>query len=390
MRRSGVRIFPGVRNPAPPQGWGFLVRARARAALADAPRQSPDPVTVDLPPYRPPAWLRSGHLQTVLPSLFRRVDGVAYHRERLELADGDFLDLDWTGPASDRVAVVAHGLEGSADRAYVRGMARELSRRGWRVCAWNLRGCSGEPNRLLRAYHSGATEDLDAVVAHVLREHAAVAVVGFSLGGNLTLRWLGEHGGAADRRVVAGVGVSVPVDLASSSETMDAWSRRVYMLRFLRSLREKLAEKAERFPEAPDPALAARMVSFREFDGHFTAPVHGFESADDYWARASALPVLAHIRVPTLLASALDDPFLAPTCYPYDVARANPHLTLATPAWGGHVGFIQRRAPFWSEEVAGRFLDAAYAAWPGVPSAVSAATPSGTAPSSRSAPPSTA
>ena len=385
MRRSGVRIFPGVRSPAPPQGWGFLVRTRLRAALADAPRQSLDPVDIDLPPYRPPAWLRSGHLQTVLPSLFRRVDGVDYRRERLELADGDFLDLDWAGPASDRVAVVAHGLEGSADRAYVRGMARELARRGWRVCAWNLRGCSGEPNRLLRAYHSGATEDLDAVVARVLREHASLAVVGFSLGGNLTLRWLGEQGGAVDGRVVAGVGISVPVDLAASSETMDAWSRRVYMLRFLRSLSAKLAEKAERFPQAPDPEAAARMVSFREFDGHFTAPVHGFESADDYWARASALPVLADIRVPTLLASALDDPFLAPTCYPYDLARASPHLTLATPAWGGHVGFIERRAPFWSETAAGLFLDAAYSARSG-----SSATPSGTAPASRSAPSSTA
>ena len=336
-------------------------------------------MTTDLPPYRPPVWLRSGHLQTALPSLFRRVDGVAYQRERLELDDGDFLDLDWAGPASDRAAVVAHGLEGSADRAYVRGMTRELARRGWRVCAWNLRGCSGEPNRLLRAYHSGATEDLGAVVSRVLRDHETAAVVGFSLGGNLTLRWLGEQGDGIDPRVVAGVGVSVPIDLAASSETMDAWSRRVYMLRFLRSLSAKLAEKAERFPDAPDPTRTAGMTTFREFDGHFTAPVHGFTSADDYWARASARPVLVDLRVPTLLVNALDDPFLAPTCYPYEVARANPHLTLATPAHGGHVGFIERHAPFWSETVTGLFLDAAYSA----PSASRSA-------SSRSAPPSTA
>ena len=214
---------------------------------------------IDLPPYRPPVWLRSGHLQTVLPSLFRRVDGVAYRRERLELDDGDFLDLDWTGPESDRVAVVAHGLEGSTDRAYVRGMARELARRGWRVCAWNLRGCSGEPNRLLRAYHSGATEDLDAVVAHVLRDHAAVAVVGFSLGGNLTLRWLGEQGRAVDARVVAGVG-----DLGAgrprgprrrrwtpgaAASTCSGFSARCAA---------KLAEKAGRFPDAPRPGAHGR------------------------------------------------------------------------------------------------------------------------------------
>ena len=326
------------------------------APLLAAP---PAPVTVDLPPYRPPAWLRSGHLQTVWPSLFRRVDGVAYRRERLELADGDFLDLDWSGPPARRVAVVAHGLEGSADRAYVRGMVRELARRGWRVCAWNLRGCSGEPNRLLRAYHSGATEDLDAVVTRVLADAEAVAVVGFSLGGNLTLRWLGERGARVDPRVVAGVGVSVPVDLGTSAETMSHWSRRVYMLRFLRSLSAKLAEKAGRFPDAPDPSRTAGMTTFAEFDGHFTAPVHGFASAEEYWARASALPVLDQVRVPTLLANALDDPFLAPTCYPYDVARRSPWLTLRTPAHGGHVGFIRPRGPYWSEEVAGRFIDAA-------------------------------
>ena len=314
---------------------------------------------VDLPPYRPPVWLRSGHLQTVLPTLFRRVDGVAYRRERLELADGDFVDLDWAGDGAD-VAVVAHGVEASADRAYGRGMARELGRRGWAVCGWNLRGCSGEPNRLLRTYHSGMTEDLGAVVAHVLASGAVrVAVVGFSLGGNLTLKWLGEQGDGVDPRVVAGAGVSVPVDLQASSETMEAWSRRIYMLRFLRTLTGKVAEKAQRFPEAPDPAAFAGVRTFRQFDGLFTAPVHGFDGAEDYWRRASAKPLLPAIRVPTLILNALDDPFLAPSCYPRAEAEVNPALTLVTPRWGGHVGFVRRGRPYWSEEAVGRFLDAA-------------------------------
>ncbi len=316
---------------------------------------------VALPLYRPPLALRSGHLQTLLPTLFRRVDGVAYRRERLELADGDFVDLDWVGRAEGaRVAVVAHGLEGSSDRAYVRGMARALARRGWAVCAWNLRGCSGEPNRLLQTYHSGMTEDLDAVVAYVLAEGAReVAVVGFSLGGNLTLKWLGERGAGVDPRVVGGVGISVPVDLASSSETMEAWSRRIYMLRFMRSLSGKVEEKAERFDGVPDLDAIRAARTFRQFDGLFTAPVHGFADADDYWARASSLPSLPDIRVPTLLVNALDDPFLGPTCYPYDVSAASPALTLRTPRYGGHVGFVRRGGTFWSEEVAGRFLDAA-------------------------------
>ncbi len=315
----------------------------------------------DPPPYRPPRRWRNGHAQTVYPSLFRRVDGVEYRRERLELDDGDFLDLDWAGPSAGRVAVIAHGLEGSTDRAYVRGMARELVRRGWEVCAWNLRGCSGEPNRLLRAYHSGATEDLDAVVRHVLSSRQSVAVVGFSLGGNLTLRWLGEQAEDVDERIVAGVGISVPVDLASSAETMEAWSRRVYMLRFLRSLGAKTVEKAQRFTDAPDPGALRGMTSFREFDGHVTAPIHGYDSADDYWRRASALPVLTDIRVPTLLVNAQDDPFLASTCYPTDAAAVNPDFELLAPEFGGHVGFVQPGETYWSERVAGEFLDAAWA-----------------------------
>lgn len=325
-------------------------------------------VDVDLPPYRPPLWLRSGHLQSVLPTLFRRVGGVTFDRERIDLPDGDFLDLDWAtaDPApADRqrgqpVAVVAHGLEGSTDRAYVRGMTRALGRRGWDVCAWNMRGCSGEPNRTLGAYHSGSSDDLDAVVRHVLaRGVGQVAVVGFSLGGNVTLKWLGEQGESIDERVVGGVAVSVPVDLASSSAVMEGWSRRIYMRRFLRSLEEKVAQKAGAFPEAPDAAPIGRMTTFREFDGYFTAPAHGFASAEDYWRRASSKPFLGEIRVPTLLLQALDDPFLSDACYPYEAAASNRHLTLLTPAHGGHVGFIQRGGEFWSETVAARFLEAA-------------------------------
>ena len=166
------------------------------------------PVDLHVPAYRPPLWLRSGHLQTILPTLFRQVDGVAYRRERLDLDDGDFLDLDWVGTAwGSRVAVVAHGLEGSSDRAYVRGMARELARRGWTVCAWNLRGCSGEPNRLLRSYHSGATEDLDAVV--LLRGRPAAAVrryFGPELGSRLFSSRSASFGGGRLRRLARGRG----------------------------------------------------------------------------------------------------------------------------------------------------------------------------------------
>lgn len=319
----------------------------------------------DLPPYRPPVGLRGGHRQTVVPSVFRRVRDVTYDRERLDLPDGDFLDLDWLPATAEtegvrRVALIAHGLEGSSHRAYVKGMAKTLAASGWDVCAWNLRGCSGEPNRLLRVYHSGATEDLDAVVRHALaRGYGAVALVGFSLGGNLTLRWLGEQGAGVPPEVVGAACFSVPVDLAGSAAVMERATRRPYMRRFMRALGAKATYKATQFADAPDPVPVARMRTFRAFDNHFTAPVHGFASADAYWAEASALPVLADIRVPTLLVNALDDPFLGPGCYPSAIAAASPWLTLVAPRRGGHVGFLQRGGTFWSETVADRFLRAA-------------------------------
>ena len=335
----------------------------------------------DAPAYAPPVWAPGGHLQTALPSLFRRVGGVAYRRERLELADGDFLDLDWqpatAGAPGERVAVVAHGLEGSSGRAYVRGMVRALAARGWDVAAWNHRGCSGEPNRLLRAYHSGATEDLDAVVRHVLAAgYAEAAVVGFSLGGNVTLKWLGDAGPALDPRVVAGVGVSVPVDLAASSATMDRPDRRPYMLRFLRTLRQKTEEKATRFADAPDPGPVRRMRTFAEFDAHVTAPLHGYASAADYYARAASLPVLPRIAAPTLLVNARNDPFLAPSCFPE--VPGNPAFRLLAPDEGGHCGWPGRPlgGELWSETAVARWLGAVRAQ---AASASSTAAPPSTA-----------
>ena len=321
-------------------------------------------IDVEMPPYTPARRWRGGHRQTIWPSLFRTVEGVTYERERLELADGDFLDLDWmrTGKTHAPVAIIAHGLEGSSERAYVRGLVRAIHRRGWDVLAWNLRGCSGEPNRLLRTYHSGVSDDLDAIVQHVLgREDRQLAVLGFSLGGNVTLKWLGEQGEAIDPRMVAGVGISVPVDLAGSARVMEGLSRRLYMVRFLRSLTEKVREKAERFPGDIELAGLERMRTFAEFDGRFTAPIHGFADADDYWRRASSLPLLSDIRVPTLLINALDDPFLSASCYPHDVASSSPYLKLLTPRWGGHVGFMAAGEEYWSETVAAQFIEAARA-----------------------------
>lgn len=306
--------------------------------------------------YTAPPGFSNPHLQTIFAGRFRRVDGPAYERERIETPDGDFLDLDWARVGADRAVVISHGLEGSSGRAYVRGMARALNRHGWDALAWNFRGCSGEPNRQLRLYHSGATEDLDAVVRHALPRYDRVALVGFSLGGNMTLKYLGERG--ADAPVTGAVAFSVPVDLAASSVALARWENGLYMRYFLRSLRGKVHAKAMQFPDDVDTIGLRRIRDFRGFDDRYTAPLHGFEDAEDYWRRSSSEPFLPAIRVPTLLVNAADDPFLAAPCYPTEAAQQNPDLWLEVPAHGGHVGFVTREADgaFWSERRAAEFL----------------------------------
>ncbi len=311
--------------------------------------------------YRPPWYLRSAHVQTVYPTLHRtvRMDNPPV-RERIDTPDGDFLDLDRFYRGCGRVAVLSHGLEGNSRRAYMLGMARALLRRRWDVVAWNYRGCSGEPNQRPRFYHSGATDDLDTVVQHVLRGglYQRLALVGFSLGGNLTLKYLGEGGTRLDGRVGRSVVFSVPCDLASSAMRMARWHNRLYMRRFLRMLREKIRAKNALFPEITDDGYET-IRDFRAFDDRYTAPLHGFADARDYWLRCSSRPLLARITVPTLLVNALDDPFLAADCFPMEEATANPQLFMETPRWGGHVGFIAWNGEneYWSETRAADFLE---------------------------------
>jgi uncharacterized protein len=310
--------------------------------------------------YHPPFFLKNGHLQTIYPNLFRSVEGITYRRQRLETPDGDFLDLDWSSVGASRVAVLVHGLEGNATRPYILGMVRTLNRLGWDAVAWNFRGCSGEPNRKLRFYHSGDTPDLHTVTAHVLQNdgYEQLALIGFSLGGNVILKYLGEQGADARLKIATAVTFSVPCDLAGSARQMAGLENAVYMKRFMKLLHAKIRVKMETFPGAIDDHGYERMRTFEDFDERYTAPLHGFGSAYDYWTRASSKPLLAHIAVPTLLVNALDDPFLSPSCYPYEEAEISPYLFLETPATGGHVGFVSfnRDSEYWSESRALAFL----------------------------------
>ncbi len=292
--------------------------------------------------YRAPAWLPGGHLQTIYASLFIRAPRIAWRRERLELADGDFLDFDWVDGAHGKpVVVLFHGLEGSADSHYARDLMRHLQQRGWHGAVAHFRGCSGEDNRLPRAYFAGDSADIARMLQHVRARHAGVPLyaVGVSLGGNALLKWLGEQGPAAGELVAAAAAVSAPLDLAAAGHALDrGFNRRVYTARFLATLKRKALRKARQFPGLLDARAIAAATTFREFDTLVTARLHGFRDADDYWARVAAKPLLKSIAVPTLVLNARNDPFLPARALPgpADVAAA---VTLEQPATGGHVAF---------------------------------------------------
>ncbi len=312
--------------------------------------------------YRAPSWLPGGHLQTIHPALFRRVALVTGYHERLELPDGDFLDLAWSGKNGKKLAILSHGLEASMETEYIQGMARALLHRGWDILAWNFRGCGREPNRLLRMYHSGATEDLHSVIRHAISSHPAQSIhlIGFSLGGNLTLKLLGENPRHLPSHIHAAVAVSVPCDLACSSAQLAQFSNRIYMERFLIAMRAKIRVKKRRFPDQLDLTGLNRIRTFRQFDDRYTAPIHGFRDAADYWKKNSCRPFLSAIRIPTLLVNAANDPFLGPACHPRTEAASSRHFHFEIPDTGGHVGFptTWNNPENWIEKRAADFLSA--------------------------------
>jgi predicted alpha/beta-fold hydrolase len=310
--------------------------------------------------YRPPFFLRGGHAQTIIGALLRQRHGGVFQDERLELEDGDFLDLRWRRSRCDRVAILSHGLEGSADQGYIRGMAGALVAAGWDVLAWHFRGCGNEPNRLVRLYHSGATEDLRAVVNRAAHDYAHISLIGFSLGGNLTLKYLGEA--PPHKSVRAGVAVSAPVDLAASARMLDTrWSNRIYLRRFIRSLISKVEAKALRFPTEIDANGSRAMRTFLEFDDRYTSRLHGFRDAADYWKQASSRQYLSRITVPAFILNARNDPFLAPECFPFPEAEQSTFLHLEAPDSGGHLAFLEFRGGLrpWFETRVIQFLAAA-------------------------------
>jgi predicted alpha/beta-fold hydrolase len=268
-------------------------------------------------------------------------------RERWSTPDGDFVDVDWLhGPREAPLLVMFHGLEGSAESHYARAMMLALRDAGWRGAIPHFRSCSGELNRLPRAYHSGDSAEvgwmLGRFAAHA--HGAPLYAVGISLGGNALLKWLGESAETARVRVAAAVAVSAPLDLAAGADAIERGFSMVYTRMFLATLKRKVAEKARVHRGVVDAAGVERVRTMREFDDRYTAPLHGFRNAEDYYARSSAKGFLHAIRVPTLVLNARNDPFLPGRHLPAS-AEASPLVTLETPAHGGHVGFVSGPFP---------------------------------------------
>lgn len=315
------------------------------------------------PHYRPPFPFTSGHLQTIFPTVLRPTPKTMPLAERIDTPDGDFLDVDrhrcHSGP-TDRLAIISHGLEGHARKKYPLGMARHLTEHGWDVMCWSFRGCSGEPNRLPRFYHSGVTDDLHTILTHGLRggRYKTAALIGFSMGGNQTLKYLGENPALVPPEVKAAVVFSVPCHLADAAAVMNSRKNRIYMRYFMKSLKEKIRRKAALYPELFDLHGLDEMTTFAPFDDRYTAPLHGFRDAADYYQQSACLPFLPQIRVATLIVQAMDDPFLAASCYPIRAAETSSRLHLEMPHFGGHVGFMGgwRESAYWSEQRAEQFL----------------------------------
>jgi predicted alpha/beta-fold hydrolase len=276
-----------------------------------------------------------GHWQTIVAALFPP-PRASLERERWEAPDGDFVDVDFAG-SGERTLALLHGLEGGSDSHYARNLAARFAAAGWRVAIPHWRGCSGEPNRLPRAYHSGDSAELDWLLA---RLPAPLDALGVSLGGNVLLKWLGERGEAAASLVRRAAAVSAPLDLSASARTLDrGLNRLLYTRMFLDTLKPKSLAKLERFPGLYDAARLRRVKTFREFDDLVTAPLHGFRDAEQYWQTCSSGRYLAAIRVPTLLVNARNDPFLPEPALIAAAADAAPCVEREFPASGGHVGF---------------------------------------------------
>lgn len=308
--------------------------------------------------YRPSLLYSNKHLNTIIPSLFRKIQ-VSYTRERIKTKDNDFIDIDFSSKQSESAVIILHGLEGSSDSSNVKGIVKAINSINLDAVVLNFRGCSGEINNLLSAYHSGKTDDINLVVDYISKRYKTLYMVGFSLGGNAMLKYLGENH-STHKYISKAVAISVPIDLRSSAIEMAKASNKIYMSKFLKTLKSKVFQKCKRHSNhSIDLKKIKKAHTFFEFDNEYTAPVHGFTDAEKYYKKNSSKFFLENIKTPTLLINAVDDPFLTQSCFPFSEAKQNQHLFLETPSKGGHLGFLSKtgiNGIYWHEQRIMQFL----------------------------------
>ena len=292
--------------------------------------------------YNPPIFFKNGHVATLYAGLLRKVEIPVQKRERITLPDTDFMDLDWSFSTekTKKVAIILHGLEGNAQRPYIVGSAKQFNMAGYDVCAINHRSCSGEPNKLYRSYHSGVSEDLDAVVKHILEKdrYSEIVLQGFSLGGNVVLKYLGEY--VVPSEIKKAVAVSVPCSLHNSLVELLKPKNFIYSSNFKMHLVNKLKVKQQQFPDKISKDDIKKVKTLKDFDDVYTSKANGFVDAMDYYEKCSSLQFLPSIKTPTLIVNAKNDSFLGDACYPIEEAKLNHNLFLEMPQTGGHVGFF--------------------------------------------------
>lgn len=308
--------------------------------------------------YKPPFFLFNGHLETIIPTFFRKVDEIQYERETFTTSDQDFIDLDWLRQDSKQLVILFHGLEGNSRKGYIKGMAKIFFHNGWDILAWNFRSCGGTMNKALRMYHHGEIEDTTEILASISQKYDKIVLVGFSMGGSVILKYLGTNGSKVIPQISKAVAISVPCSLQDSALQLNKSFNRVYRRRFIRRLLKKMELKSIDFPDYIKFDRQQRIKTFEQFDNIFSAPMHGFKDAAELYRNGSAINYLNGIRTPTLLINALNDPMLTPSCFPVELAREHPYLHLEIPARGGHVGFLDHTLKSsWVEQRALQFVN---------------------------------
>jgi uncharacterized protein len=305
-----------------------------------------------------PSLQFNGHLQTILPT-FRKINDVEYHRIRIETLDNDFLDIDTIFKGNRKVMVLNHGLEGNSNRPYVQSMAKYFSDKKWDIIAWNCRSCSGEMNRQFKMYSHGDTEDLGTVIDYFQGEYHEIVLVGFSMGGNILLKYLGVNSDQLNPKIKAGIAFSAPIQLHDSAKTLNWKSNYLYKKKFIKQLRVKILKKNEDYPGILDVSKLDSLKKWEDFDHHFSAKLCGLENAAEFYEFGSALNFISTIQIPTLIVNAKNDPILSGDCYPKDFLMHHKFITLEIPKKGGHVGFMlkNRKDITWMEIRTEQFLD---------------------------------